>query len=213
MNMENIKGNITSGTVSTDSTSANSIADTKVSVQQFGVEDFKKFMETEEGKKILNPMFDKRVSTAIETWKSNNIDKVVNDELVKRGYVQTEEQKKMLELQNEIASIKKDKELAEKRAVALAELNSIGLNASLVDYLPHDSEESIRNGVATFKSILDDLVAQEVKKKTAGTGAKPKDIKQPQPSLTTKDVMKMSYKERNQLAKENPELYKQLMGI
>lgn len=180
---------------------------------QYGVEDFKKFMETEEGRKILNPMFDKRVSTAIETWKTNNIDKVVNDELVKRGFVQTEEQKKMMELENEIASIRKEKELAEKRAIALAELNANGLNATLADYIPHDSEESIRNGVTTFKSILDDLVAQEVKKKTAGTGAKPQGVKQPQPQLTTKDVMKMSYRERNQLAKENPELYKQLMGI
>lgn len=180
---------------------------------QYGVEDFKKFMETEEGRKILNPMFDKRVSTAIETWKTNNIDKVVNDELVKRGFVQTDEQKKMMELENEIASIRKEKEMAEKRAIALAELNANGLNATLADYIPHDSEESIRNGVTTFKSILDDLVAQEVKKKTAGTGAKPQGVNQPQPQLTTKDVMKMSYRERNQLAKENPELYKQLMGI
>lgn len=186
---------------------------TQVNVPQYGVEDFKKFMETEEGKKILNPMFDKRVSTAIETWKTNNIDKVVNDELVKRGFVQTDEQKKMMELENEIASIRKEKEMAEKRAIALAELNANGLNATLADYIPHDSEESIRNGVTTFKSILDDLVAQEVKKKTAGTGAKPQGVKQPQPQLTTKDVMKMSYRERNQLAKENPELYKQLMGI
>ena len=119
----------------------------------------------------------------------------------------------MLELQNEIASIKKERDVAEKRAVALAELNAQGLNASLLDYIPQDSEESIRNGVTTFKSILDDLVAQEVKKKTAGTGAKPKDVKQPTPQLTTKDVMKMSYRERNKLASENPELYKQLMGI
>lgn len=186
---------------------------TQVNVPQYGVEDFKKFMETDEGRKILNPMFDKRVSTAIETWKTNNIDKVVNDELVKRGFVQTDEQKKMMELENEIASIRKEKEMAEKRAIALAELNANGLNATLADYIPHDSEESIRNGVTTFKSILDDLVAQEVKKKTAGTGAKPQGVKQPQPQLTTKDVLKMSYRERNQLAKENPELYKQLMGI
>ena len=179
----------------------------------FGVEDFKKFMETEEGRKILNPMFDKKVSTAIETWKTNNTEKLVNDELVKRGYVQTEEQKRMMELENQIASIKMEKELAEKRAVALAELNANGLNATLADFIPHDSEESIRNGVNTFKSIIDDIVAQEVKKKTAGTGAKPKDVKAPKPTLTTKDVMKMSYRERNQLAKEDPELYKQLMGL
>ena len=160
----------------------------------YGVEDFKKFMETEEGRKVLNPMFDKKVSTAIETWKSNNIEKVVNEELVKRGYVKTEEQKKMLELE-------------------LAELNANGLNTALADFISYDSEETIRTGVSTFKSVLDDLVEKEVKKRTAGTGAKPQDVKNTAPKLTVKDVMKMSYKERNQLAKENPELFKQLMGV
>lgn len=179
----------------------------------YGVEDFKKFMETEEGRKVLNPMFDKKVSTAIETWKSNNIEKVVNEELVKRGYVKTDEQKKMLELEQQIANIQKEKELAEKKAVALAELNANGLNTALADFISYDSEETIRTGVSTFKSILDDLVEKEVKKRTAGTGAKPQDVKNTAPKLTVKDVMKMSYKERNQLAKEDPELFKQLMGI
>lgn len=179
----------------------------------YGVEDFKKFMETEEGRKVLNPMFDKKVSTAIETWKSNNIEKVVNEELVKRGYVKTEEQKKMIELEQQIANIQKEKELAEKKAVALAELNANGLNTALADFISYDSEETIRTGVSTFKSILDDLVEKEVKKRTAGTGAKPQDVKNTAPKLTVKDVMKMSYKERNQLAQENPELFKQLMGI
>nr|DAZ49294.1 MAG TPA: protein of unknown function (DUF4355) [Caudoviricetes sp.] len=179
----------------------------------FGVEDFKKFMETEEGRKVLNPMFDKKVSTAIETWKSNNIEKVVNEELVKRGYVKTEEQKKMIELEQQIANIQKEKELAEKKAVALAELNANGLNTALADFISYDSEETIRTGVSTFKSILDDLVEKEVKKRTAGTGAKPQDVKNTAPKLTVKDVMKMSYKERNQLAQENPELFKQLMGV
>lgn len=179
----------------------------------YGVEDFKKFMETEEGRKVLNPMFDKKVSTAIETWKSNNIEKVVNEELVKRGYVKTDEQKKMLELEQQIANIQKEKELAEKKAVALAELNANGLNTALADFISYDSEETIRTGVSTFKSILDDLVEKEVKKRTAGTGAKPQDVKNTAPKLTVKDVMKMSYKERNQLAQENPELFKQLMGV
>ena len=64
--------------------------------KQFTVEDFKQFMETEEGRKVLNPMFDSKVSTAINTWKTNNLDKVIDEELVKRGYVQTEDQKRMM---------------------------------------------------------------------------------------------------------------------
>lgn len=119
----------------------------------------------------------------------------------------------MLELEQQIANIQKEKELAEKKAVALAELNANGLNTALVDFISYDSEETIRTGVSTFKSILDDLVEKEVKKRTAGTGAKPQDVKNTAPKLTVKDVMKMSYKERNQLAKDNPELFKQLMGI
>lgn len=179
----------------------------------FGVEDFKQFMETDEGRKILNPLFDRKVSQAIDTWKNNNVDKLVNDELVKRGYVQTEEQKKVLELENRLNSMQKEKEQAERRAVMLSELSANGLSSSLVDFIPHDTDEVMRNGVATLKGIIDNLVATEVKKKVSGTGAKLEQIKQPTPQITEKDIMKMSYRERNQLAQENPTLYKQLMGL
>lgn len=179
----------------------------------FGVEDFKQFMETDEGRKVLNPLFDRKVSQAIDTWKNNNVDKLVNDELIKRGYVQTEEQKKVLELENRLNSMQKEKEQAERRAVLLSELSANGLSASLVDFIPHDTDEGMRNGVATMKGIIDSLVATEVKKKVSGTGAKPEQIKQATPQITEKDIMKMSYKERNQLAQENPVLYKQLMGL
>lgn len=179
----------------------------------FTVDDFKKFMETEEGKKVLHPMFDSKVSQAINTWKANNTDKLVEEELIKRGYVQTEEQKEMLALKQEIESIKREKELAEKRTIALGELSSRGLDSSLADYVSYDSEESIRASVTTFKTIMDDLVSRELKKVTANSGAKPKADTKPQVNVPTKDIMKMTYHERRQLSQENPELYNQLMGI
>lgn len=178
----------------------------------FTVEDFKAFMETEEGKKVLHPMFDSKVSQAINTWKTNNADKLVEDELIKRGYVQTDEQKEMLALKKEIESIKREKELAEKRTIALGELSSRGLDSTLADFVSYDSDESIRTSVTTFKTILDDLVSKELKKATANSGAKITDTK-PKVTAPTKDIMKMTYQERRQLASENPELYNQLMGL
>ena len=71
----------------------------------------------------------------------------------------------------------------------------------------------IRASVTTFKTIMDDLVSRELKKVTANSGAKPKADTKPQVNVPTKDIMKMTYHERRQLAQENPELYNQLMGI
>lgn len=179
--------------------------------KQFTVEDFKKFMETEEGKKVLNPLFDSKVSTAINTWKTNNLEKVVQDELVKRGHVQTEEQKQMLALQKEIENIKQEKVKAELKAIKIAELNKNGLDASLVDYIHADNEEGIRSGVSFFKEMISSQVTEGVKKALANSGAKiEKQGKQELPPET--DIMKMSYQERVKLQQDNPTLYNQLMG-
>lgn len=179
---------------------------------EFTVEDFKKFMDTEEGRKVLNPMFDSKVSNAINTWKTNNLDKVVNEELVKRGYVQTEEQKQMLELQKQIESIKQEKVLAELKATKIAELNANGLDASLAKFINADSEEGIRESVNFFKELVEGQVKKGVKQALADTGAKPEKPNKQEVIPSDVNIMKMSYHERNKLAQENPELYSQLMG-
>lgn len=180
---------------------------------EFTVEDFKKFMETEEGKKVLNPMFDSKVSTAINTWKANNLEKVVNEELVKRGYVQTEEQKQMLALQKEIENIKQEKILAELKATKIATLTANGLDASLAKYINADNEEGIRTSVNFFKEMIEGQVKEGVKKALANSGAKPEKKKEDAPQITEADIMNMSYADRNKLQQDNPELFNQLMGI
>lgn len=179
----------------------------------FGVEDFKKFMETEEGRKILNPMFDSKVSKAIETWKANNLEKELQNELVKQGFVQTEEQKQMLALKQEIENIKKEKTLAELNTLKLSELSSNGLPAEFGKFVTGDSEELIRSSIAEMKSLFESTVSEQVKRKLANTGGKVEDINKKPEIPKNLNIDKMSYTERITLKQENPELFKQLVGI
>lgn len=182
-------------------------------VQTFGVEEFKSFMETEEGRKILNPMFDSKVSKAIDTWKTNNLEKVVNDELVKKGFVQTEEQKQMLALQQEIENIKREKAMAELNAIKLSELSNNGLPNTFANYVVGDSEEAIRESILGLKSTFETTVAEAVKKKVANTGGKLDELHKKTEIPQDLDIDKMPYHERNKLKQENPELFKKLMGL
>ena len=179
--------------------------------KQLTVEDFKQFMETEEGRKVLNPMFDSKVSTAINTWKTNNLDKVIDEELVKRGYVQTEEQKQMMELKKELENIKQEKIYAELKTVKMAELSAHGLDASLAKYITADNEEGIRDSVNYFKGMIDAQVTKGIEKALANSGAKPEGKKK-QEDITKYDLSRMTYAERMKLKSENPTLFNQLIG-
>lgn len=178
----------------------------------FGVEEFKSFMETEEGRKVLNPLFDSKVSKAIDTWKTNNLEKVVNDELVKQGFIQTEEQKAMMELKQEIENMKRDKQIAELNNVKLSELSTNGLPTTFSKYIVGDSEEAIRESILGMKELFDTTVTETVKKKLANTGGTIEDKKPPVVPQNL-DINKMTYTERAKLKSENPQLFNQLMGL
>lgn len=185
----------------------------QVTQPTFGVEDFKSFMETEEGRKILNPMFDSRVSKAIETWKSNNLEKEIQAKLVEQGFVQTEEQKQMLALKQEIENIKLEKTRAELNALKLSELSSNGLSADFARYIVGDTEEAIRESIQGLKATFETTVSEVVKKKIANTGSKLEDLHQKQEIPKDINIDKMSYSERMKLKQDNPTLFNQLMGI
>lgn len=178
----------------------------------FGVEEFKSFMETEEGRKVLNPLFDSKVSKAIDTWKTNNLEKVVNEELVKQGFVQTEEQKAMMELKQEIENMKREKQLAELNSIKLSELSSNGLPTTFGKYIVGDSEEAIRESIAGMKELFESTVSESVKKKLANTGGTI-ETKTPPAVPQNLDINKMTYTERAKLKSENPQLFNQLMGL
>lgn len=75
------------------------------------VEGVEGFLDTPEGKKVLQPRLDSNFTKGLNSWKEKNLDKLVDEEVKKRNPDKTPEQL-------EIEKLRKQIEDAEKLAIA-----------------------------------------------------------------------------------------------
>lgn len=157
----------------------------------------KSFLETDEGKKLLQPQLDSYFSKGLDTWKKNNLDKLIDDEVSKRNPQETPEQKQLRELQEKINKMEQEKTREALKNVALTKLSEKKLPTSLVDLLiGQDQETTLANLTKyeeTFTSNLQALVDEKLK---AG-GTNPKDGTPPNnddlSKLSPTQLMSMGY--------------------
>ena len=125
------------------------------------------FLETEEGKKILQPKLDTYHSKSLESWKTNNITKLVDEEVKKRFPDADPRDTAMNTLKAELAQMKADgqhKELTIKTSRMMQEKK---LPMELLDILI-GADETITTSNLTaletvFKAHVETLVAERLK--------------------------------------------------
>lgn len=186
----------------------------KVSTSFFTPEAISGYLESDEGKKLLQPKLDSYFSKGLETWKNNNLQKIIDEEVTKRNPAETPEQKAIRELQQQMAKTQAEKVKAEQIALGQAIASEKGLPTSLVPYFVGDNESDTRNKLnfleLEYKSTLEKQI--EARLKSSGTVPKvPTEGSQGgQGTPTAKDFMAMSYTERVELYNKNPQLYMQI---
>jgi len=94
----------------------------------------KGFLDTEEGKKLLQPRLDSHFTKSLETWKTNNLENLITEEVNKRNPTKSPEQIKIEELTNKI-------EIAEKARIREGLVNKA---------LKVAKEKSLPDGVIDF---------------------------------------------------------------
>lgn len=92
------------------------------------------FLDTDEGKKLLQPRLDTYFTNGLKTWKANNLEALIIDEVNKRNPKKTPEQIKIEELTNKI-------EIAEKARIREGLVNKA---------LKVAKEKSLPDGVIDF---------------------------------------------------------------
>lgn len=126
------------------------------------------FLETENGKKILQPKMDSFFSKGLETWKTNNLTKIVDDEVKKKTTNETPEQKMIRELQERLDAKEKAEAKANLVNKATKTASEKKLPVELVDFfLGHDEEttnKNLQNFETIFKKHVDEMVNERVKK-------------------------------------------------
>lgn len=186
----------------------------KVSTSFLTPEAITGYLETDDGKKLLQPKLDSYFSKGLDTWKNNNLQKLIDEEVNKRNPAETPEQKAIRELQQQMAQANAERVKAEQIALGQAIASEKGLPTSLVPYFIGDNESDTRNKLnfleLEYKSTLEKQV--EARLKSSGTtpnvNLQGTDGQNSNPQV--KDFTKMSYAERVELYNSNPNLYMQL---
>jgi len=93
----------------------------------------------------------------LETWKANNLKKLVDEEIAKVNPQETPEQKKIRELEqrlNEEAAARKKETLKNQ---AIKKLTEKGLPVDLTDYLIGQDEETTDQALTTYEKALENF--------------------------------------------------------
>lgn len=102
----------------------------------------KGYLETEEGKKLLQPKLDSYFTKGLETWKQNNLEKIIEEEVRKRNPQKTPEQLELEKLRKEIEDERKarNRETLVNKALKVADEKA--LPKGIIDFFIADDEEN-----------------------------------------------------------------------
>ena len=197
----------------TDALQQNEELSNKVKLSFLTPDNINGYLETTEGKQLIQPKLDSYFSKGLDTWKNNNLQKLIDEEVSRRNPAETPEQKAIRELQQQMAQANAEKIKEEQIAVGQDIASEKGLPTSLVPYFIGDNESDTRTKLnfleMEYKSTLEKQVEARLKNSNT-TPSVPINGGQAGGEPTVKDFTKMSYTERVELYNKNPQLYMQL---
>lgn len=130
----------------------------------------KGFLDTEEGKKLMQPRLDQNFTKGLETWKTNNLQKLIDDEVAKRNPAKTPEQIELEKLRKEIEDERKarNREVLVNKALKVAKEKN--LPDSIIDFFIGEDEEKTTANLAKLEEEYSKTVKAAVDAKFKESG-------------------------------------------
>lgn len=152
---------------------------------------FKEKMNEPEFKSYLDSVKDKHFDKALETWKSNNLQTIINDEVLKAtGKKKTPEQLKIEELEKNFNEQKAKAERAEKIAKYKDVLAEKKIPGEMIDYFLTDDDKTTNTRIDNFATYVEGMVNSGVKERIASGSYTPPG-ENGAGDLTVDDITKM----------------------
>lgn len=159
------------------------------------VDDVKGFLDTEEGKRFIQPELDRYHSKGLESWKEKNLEDLIEQEVRKRNSEQSEEQKRISALEQELEKRDAEAKREKLRSNALGKAQELNLPTSLVDRFLGDSDEDTEQNLKALKETFDKYVQKGVESKFKSSG---RDVKESR----NQDLDPSNVKSIEEMAKE-----------
>jgi hypothetical protein len=156
------------------------------------IEGVKGFLESnDEGKKLFQSLSDAKVTQGIESFKKNNLSKLIDEEVKKRF---PEKDEKDIELENikaELAKMQSEKTRESLTNKAIKFANEQKLPLDLVDYFIGEDEEKTTGNLTKLKEVFDNHLQLLVDEKLKAGGTNLQDGDKPV-TLTLEKINGMS---------------------
>ncbi|WP_027725435.1 DUF4355 domain-containing protein [Tuberibacillus calidus] len=151
------------------------------------VDKVKGFLETDEGKKLLQPRLDQHFAKSLETWKNNNLQKLIDEEIKKRYPDEDPKDKTLRELQRKIEQMEKEKLYESLKNKALKIATEKKLPVQLIDFMIGEDEEKTISNLSQLEEVWNSQLQALVDEKLKSSGTNPGDGNPP--TTFTKDQL------------------------
>lgn len=146
-----------------------------INKENLTLEELKNIIEANDGfKSWLSSEKDRHFSTSLNTWKENNLTKEVEREIAKRYPNETEEQKKLRELELKLQSMEQESKLKEIKANTMKVINDKKMDSQVLDFVLADNEETTIANIEKLEGLLERLANERVEQKYKNADNTPK---------------------------------------
>ncbi|WP_144700192.1 DUF4355 domain-containing protein [Fictibacillus phosphorivorans] len=175
--------------------------------KKFGVDEVQKFVsENEEARKWFDSEKDKHFSKGLDTWRTNNLEKIISEEIKKRNPDKTPEQLELDKLRADLEKMQNEKVRETLKNKALTVAGDKKIPTSLIDFFIGQDEEGTLANLGQFETAMNEYVKSQVEDRLKGSYTPPGGGN---PSVITMDQLKnMSTEE---IAKLDPKLLDDLL--
>lgn len=160
-------------------------------------DDVKAYLELDEGKQLIQPTLDGYFTKGLETWKTNNLQKLVDAEVSKLNPNETPEQKRIRELEEYVAQKEQEALFQTNKNTALNYLNEKKLPSNLVDYFIGQDEETTMRNLGQFEEVFTNQLQSAVETRLKQDGTELKETDKQGTTFTKEQVSAMSTDEIN----------------
>ncbi|KAF1678603.1 DUF4355 domain-containing protein [Bacillus sp. SKDU12] len=128
------------------------------------------FLDTEEGKRLIQPRLDSHFTKGLDTWKANNLGALIDAKVKELYPEETEEQKRIRKLEKEL----KDQKTAAQREKLLNKAVSYAsekqLPADVVEFFIGEDEESTMKNLGAFEEKYNAALQKAIESKFQENG-------------------------------------------
>jgi hypothetical protein len=160
----------------------------------------KAFIDSDDGQKLIQPKLDQYFTKGLETWKTNNLQKIIDEQVnkvVTEKYPKaTEDQTRLHKLETDLASETGKRKRAEILMEAISYATAKGLPVEMVKHCVKDDPDSTKAALLEYEQIVTGIKKNSVDGVFKQFGRTPeKGAAEPAGMLSQADVQKMSQKD------------------